>query len=235
MKYWTVAVVAVLCCSNAWAGEFKGNGYSLTVPDDWTQTTKDAKRTLEDTVRSKTRTGPGMDAVLFAPDKITNANVVIAEGRPRISQSGLSEARQAIIDSLTSSGIKTNVLDCQIINSNGRDFILFKADDSHAAFPGQMRQWALVGAGGDKVYTFTFTTMSKDASKWEPTFDRIVHSVKIESGAMDWFNELPAVLRWGMIGGMIGGMVGVIRMMIKKKPTQQSPPFVSPPAVPPLQ
>jgi hypothetical protein len=230
------SIVVVLHCSLLWAGEYKGNGYSLSLPVGWTVADKDSKQAVEDTAKSKFKVEPGMDAVFFALDRSTNANVVITSGSLPVAQKEISGAIEAIRSGYASLGITTQWVDSQVVQVNGRSYYLFKMDNSHSSFPARMRQWHLIGSAGGKIYTFTFSTNSSDAAAWEPTFNQLVQSVTLHPGIVGWLLELPwlvqSVLVGGVIGGVIGGFIGVIKVLTKKRiPPEQLD--VGPPPLPP--
>ena len=127
------------------------------------------------------------------------------------------------------------ILDCSIVKVNARNFVLIKMDNKGPMFPCPMRQWSLSGSAGGKVYTFTFSAVASEATKWEPVFQQTLQSIKLDGGPMGWFLELPQAMKWGVVGGLIGGLVGTIRWLVRKSkktpPAGQSP--QAPPPIPP--
>jgi hypothetical protein len=227
-RYIWVVLVLALNCQALLAGEYKGDKYSLVIPDGWTVSSEDVKRTIDETVKSTLKQAPGMDAVFQAADGTANVNVVITKGAARITQSKLPELRAELVKSITAAGIDMQVLDCQVVEVDDRNFVLLKAKNYHSQFSARLLQWTMIGCAGGKTYTFTFTSKSMDPAKWDTTFDEISKSVRLQAGQFDWFHELPSAVRsgitYGIAGGLIGGLFPVVRKLKKKRVPPPQPP-----------
>jgi hypothetical protein len=197
--------------------EFKGSGYELDLPSDWADVTKAVKDAADNA--AKTDSKSHLDSMFLGPDQMTGVNVTIKPGSPTIDEANISGAAEDLRKQGVPLGMRTEVLNCRIVGVGGRNFFLAKVNNSGAMFACSMRQWFLIGTAGGHRYIFCFSSPLSDAEKWEPVFDRIVQSVRLEdkegaassASGWDWLFHGAAenALRWALIPVLVGGAVFV--------------------------
>jgi hypothetical protein len=211
------AVFGLLLASAARGAEFSSpRGYSLKHPDTWKVLTAAQRQAVnQETQRLLNKMGnldlDKIDAMVVNPIDdgfFENVNVVVVPGVPRPGVGGEDDLAREVSSGCSAAGIE--LVSCKVEHARlaGREVLTAHCDLRVPKVAGVVRQWQAIFPHIRRSYIVTCSAQASSFERYEPIFADVLNSMQYGGGLGDWWDRLPAPMRWGALGGVIGGLVG---------------------------
>jgi len=225
VKACSLFCLCFLAASELQAAVFTSSkGFSLEYPDDWVVASKEQRETMSTEIRRAFNKigAPDLEKMavvilnLNDDEFAENINVVIGEKAPRIKQDSDKEYAKAMRQQLSQLGLRPNNLTTEVTTIASRKAISARYDVDFPGGVGKVRQWQVIIPAAGKTYVITCSARPADFAATEPIFSKTINSLQISAGLAGLWHQVPAPLRYALIGGLIGGLVGVVVFLSRK-------------------
>lgn len=233
---WTAVLTVFLAGASAMAKEYNSDGFSFEYPDDWAVAAKDLNGQIGEQGAIPAKVLAESEVVIYSPDMQAWCFMHTKRGffTSNEENQDLELFKRDAVKTMADQGITAEILECRLVRINNRNFILLKVNGtSPDGFA--VRGWSLVGSGATTAYMVQFMTPLERAGDFEPAFDKITQSVRIESGSLDWFCNISRVSRWCILG--LAGCITIAAIILvrpnfmRRRTTIPLPPL---PPIPPV-
>jgi len=191
-------------------------GFSFQYPDSWRIATGGqqvgVKKLVQKTFKGINPERVRRLAVVLLDSEqdefVENVNVVIAKGRMPLEKESDDEILKMLKQQWARLGLSVRVLKHERIKIQGRPAFSVQYESQFAQQSGPVRQWAVMVPGNGRTYIMTCSAAAKDFERYQPIFNQIISSFRVDTGLAGWWYALPPVLRSAILGGAIGGLAG---------------------------
>ena len=195
-------------------------GFTIAPPDGWTLMSKDGARDVSAAIKNQYPKFDvsylnGMAVMLLNPTDggATNLNVVVTPSRLPITDSGAEEKLAKMLrGEYTKVGVTIGRMAASRKTFGTHPAIVADFESNVGGSP--TRQWQAVMVSGKQTLIVTCTSPQSTFEKFVPVFTKAIEGMTFPPDAG---GDMPAWLKYGIIGGAIGGLIGGLQKLLSSR------------------